>query len=112
LKGHSHIPCLLRRVNRIEESGLNTQQTSLFRPDLIGGTRPAHVLDFLSDRIAVRVGLRSMYQVLRVGFGIEMLNVPAIPNLSEVASPSINADATMTAQVPTAHNLETGAGLH
>jgi hypothetical protein len=115
LRGHQHIPCLLRRVNRIEESGLNTQQTSLFRPELMNSPRPAHVLDFLSNRVAVRVGLRSMYQVLRVGFGIEMLNVPAIPSFLEVASLSIGADATMTARVPAAQvtqNSEVETGFH
>lgn len=115
LKGHRNIPCLLRRANRVEESGLNTQQTSLFRPELMNSSRPAHVLDFLSDRVAVPASLRSMYQVLRVGFGIEMLNVPAIPSLSEVPVPSINAGAAMPAHVPTAQsaqNLEVGTGLH
>jgi hypothetical protein len=56
-----------------------------------------------------------MYQVLRVGFGIEMLNVPAIPNVPEIANPSISADATMAAAVSTAQvaqRLEAGTGPH
>lgn len=73
----THVPCVLRSINRIEESGLNLQ-TSLFRPDLLGSARPAQVVDFLNEDVAVSVGVRSMHQVLTVGIGIGMLQVPAV----------------------------------
>jgi hypothetical protein len=73
--GFTHVPCLLRSVARIEECGLNLQ-TSLLRPELLGGTRPAQVIDFFDDRVAVSVRLRSMYQVLRIGIAIEAIDVP------------------------------------
>jgi hypothetical protein len=76
--GFVRVPCLLRQINRIEESGLQVNQTSLFRPELINSLRPAQVADFLKDQVSVQVTLRSMYQVLRIGIGIETLTVPAI----------------------------------
>jgi hypothetical protein len=58
-KGYTHVPCLLCRASRVEESGLNLQQTSLLRPNLLGGPRPAQVIDFPDEAVAVPVSLRS-----------------------------------------------------
>jgi hypothetical protein len=77
LRGHTHVPCVLRRVGRLEETGLNLQ-TTLFRPDLINGPRPAQVVDFLEPRVAATLKMRSMNQVLRVGIGIDLIRVPAM----------------------------------
>lgn len=71
---------MLRAISRIEESGLNLQ-TSLFRPDLMGGARPAQVIDFLNDDVAVSVSVRSMHQVLTIAIGVGMLQVPAVSHL-------------------------------
>jgi len=80
LRGHTHVPCVLRRISRIEESGLNLQ-TTLLRPELLGGARPAQVVDFLNENVAVSVLMRSMHQVLTVGIGIGTLQVPAVSQL-------------------------------
>jgi len=86
LRGHSRVPCLLRRVSRLEECGLGIQ-TSMLRPELLDGPRPAQVIDFLNEGVAVPVALRSMYQVLRVAVGVEALDVPAVPTvLTQVGS--------------------------
>jgi hypothetical protein len=77
LRGHSSVPCVLRRVGRIEETGLNLQ-TTLFRPDLINGPRPAQVVDLLETRVASTLKMRSMNQVLRVGIGVDVIRVPAM----------------------------------
>lgn len=77
LRGYSSVPCVLRRVGRLEEAGLNLQ-TTLFRPDLVNGPRPAQVLDFLEPRVAATLKMRSMNQVLRVGIGVELIRVPAM----------------------------------
>jgi hypothetical protein len=77
-RGHARVPCLIRRVSRIEETGLNLQ-TTLFRPELLNGPRPAEVADFFDTRVAVPLKMRSMYHVLRIGIGIEAMTVPAIP---------------------------------
>lgn len=90
--GYAHVPCLLRHAGRLEESGLNMQQSSLFRPDLLNGLRPAQIIDFLDERVSVSVALRSMYQVLRVGIGVEMFDVPAIPPLSATRALDANLD--------------------
>jgi hypothetical protein len=90
LKGYTHVPCVLRRISRIEESGLNLQ-TSLFRPELFAGGRPAQVVDFLNENVAVSVLMRSMQQVLTVGIAIGMLHVPAVPQ----APPVAQADADL-----------------
>jgi hypothetical protein len=79
LRGYESVPCVLRSVNRIEETGLNLQ-TSLFRPDLFSGSRPGHVLDFLDDSVAVPLRMRSMYHTLRIGIGVELMRIPAIPD--------------------------------
>lgn len=83
LKGYTHVPCVLRRISRIEESGVNLQ-TSLFRPELFNGTRPAQVVDFLNEDVAVSVLMRSMHQVLTVAIGIGMLQVPAVSQFPPV----------------------------
>jgi hypothetical protein len=77
LRRHERVPCLLRKLSRIEESGLNLQ-TSLFRPELLNGVRPAQVIDFLDHTVAVPLKQRAMHNVLRVGIGVEMMQVPAI----------------------------------
>jgi hypothetical protein len=51
----------------------------MLRPELLNGPRPAQVIDFLNEGVAVPVALRSMYQVLRVAVGVEALDVPAVP---------------------------------
>ena len=79
LRGFESVPCVLRSVNRIEETGLNLQST-LFRPDLLSGQRPAQVLDFLDDKVAVPLRMRSMYHILRIGIGVEPIRIPAIPD--------------------------------
>jgi hypothetical protein len=68
------------------------QQSSLFRPDLLNGPRPALVIDFLNDGVAVSVALRSMYQVLRVGIGVEMFDVPAIPPRAAIGAVDASLD--------------------
>jgi hypothetical protein len=77
LKGFDSVPCVVRSLGRIEESGLNLQST-LFRPDLISGPRPALVVDFLNDAVVVPLKLRSMYHVLRIGIGVEPIVIPAV----------------------------------
>lgn len=77
LRGYTHVPCLLRQASRFEEA-LNVQQTSLLRPELLNGPRPAQVIDFLSESLAVPALLRSRSQVLRVGIGVEVFDVPAL----------------------------------
>jgi hypothetical protein len=84
LRGYTHSPCLLRRINRIEESGLNLQST-MFRPEVLGSSRPAQVIDFLNDDVAVPIAMRSMNQVLTIGIGIGMLQVPAISQSPPIA---------------------------
>jgi hypothetical protein len=79
LRGFESVPCVLRSVSRIEETGLNLQST-LFRPDLFSGNRPAQVLDFLDDKVAVPLRMRSMYHILRIGIGVEPIRIPAIPD--------------------------------
>jgi hypothetical protein len=77
LHGHASVPCLLRKVARVEETGVNLQ-TTLFRPDLIGGTRPAQVIDFFHEEVAIPLKMRSTHHVLRVAIGTEMMRVPAV----------------------------------
>jgi len=79
LRGFESVPCVLRSVSRIEETGLNLQST-LFRPDLFSGQRPAQVLDFLDDKVAVPLRMRSMYHILRIGIVVEPIRIPAIPD--------------------------------
>jgi len=52
LRGFEGTPCVLRNLSRIEEAGLDLR-TSLFRPELLSGPRPAHVLDFLNQGVSV-----------------------------------------------------------
>lgn len=85
-RGYTHVPCLLRRVGRIEEAGLNLQ-SSLFRPEVFAGARPAHVLDLMNPDVAVAGRMRSMSHVVRVGIGIESITIPAIPG-SHIPSPA------------------------
>lgn len=86
LRGFESVPCVLRSVGRIEETGLNLQST-IFRPDLLSGNRPAQVLDFLKDKVAVPLRMRSVYHVLRIGIGIESLRIPAIPDAGAALKP-------------------------
>lgn len=79
LKGFDTVPCVLRNVSRIEETGLNLQST-MFRPELMSGPRPAHVLDFLNEDLTVPLRMRSTYNVLRIGIGVEQMRVPAVPD--------------------------------
>ena len=76
--GFDRVPCLLMNIKRLEETGLQINQTTLFRPELINGVRPAQVLDFLNREVGVPAKLRAMYQVLRVGIGVETLTIPAV----------------------------------
>jgi hypothetical protein len=99
LKGYTHVPCVLRRINRVEESGLNLQ-TSLFRPELFNGARPAQVLDFLNDDVAVSISMRSMHQVLRIGVGVEVLQVPAVSQSSSVAQSFGGSSSAVRLVVP------------
>ena len=77
-RGFEKVPCVLRNASRIEETGLNLQST-MFRPELLSGPRPAQVLDFLNDTVAVPLKLRSMYHILRIGIAVEPIKIPAIP---------------------------------
>jgi hypothetical protein len=86
LQGFESVPCVLRNVSRIEEAGLNLQ-TSLFRPDLLSGQRPAQVLDFLNDKVAVPLRMRSIYHIMRIAVGVEAMRIPAIPNSSSAHKP-------------------------
>jgi len=76
-RGYSHVPCVWRRVHDLSETGLN-QQTSLFADQTFKGPRPAMVLDFLNDRVAVLLSMRSTYNVLRVSIGMDSFQVPAV----------------------------------
>ncbi len=60
--------------------------TSLFRPDLFFGPRPARVLDFLNDRIAVALTIRSMYQVLRIVLMSETFTIPPVMGVEPATS--------------------------
>jgi hypothetical protein len=106
LRGYTHAPCVLRAINRIEESGLNLQST-MFRPELLGGTRPAQVIDFLNERVAVPIAMRSMHQVLTIGIGIGMLQVPAVSQ-----SPPNGQGLTQTTMLAVSESsgIETGGG--
>jgi len=112
LRGHSHVPCLLRRASRIEECGLGIQ-TSMLRPELLNGPRPAQVIDFLNEGVAVPVALRSMYQVLRVAVGVEALDVPAVPAvLTQVgSSDELRGHSEPIGDVPASTQLHENANL-
>lgn len=84
--GFESTPCVLRNVNRIEETGLNLQST-MFRPELISGPRPAQVLDFLDPRVIVPLKMRSMYHALRIAIGVELMRIPAIPDAISASKP-------------------------
>jgi hypothetical protein len=99
LRGFDSVPCLLRNVSRMEETGLRLQ-TSLFRPELLSGSRPALVLDFLNEKVAVPLWMRSMYHILRIGIGVEPIQIPAIPS----AHPGYKLGTPR--QVPTAAGLK------
>lgn len=108
LQGLSKVPCLLRTVGRIEETGLNIQ-TSLFRPNLFFGERPAEGLDFFDSKVAAPLKMRSVHHVLRIGIGVEMIKVPAIPTFSStpksepiVPKPNVAALGPATAERPSA----------
>jgi hypothetical protein len=112
LKGYTHVPCVLRCISRIEESGLNLQ-TSLFRPELLGGARPAQVVDFLNEDVAVSVLMRSMHQVLTVGIGIGTMQVPAIsqlPPAAQVVGDVAQATMLMVPKTGDATGAEADAG--
>jgi hypothetical protein len=76
-RGYTHIPCLWRRIHDLAETGMN-QQTSLFIDQTFKGPRPAMVLDFLNEQIAVLLSMRSTYHVLRVSIGVDSFQVPAV----------------------------------
>lgn len=78
-RGFESTPCVLRNVSRAEETGLNLQST-MFRPELLAGLRPAQVLDFLDSGVAVPIKMRSMYHALRIAIGVELMRIPAIPD--------------------------------
>jgi hypothetical protein len=98
LKGFTHVPCVLRRISRVEEAGLNLQST-MFRPELLGGLRPAQVIDFLNEDVAVSIWMRSAHQVLTVSLGIGMLLVPAVTQ-SPVAESAGDLARTFTLVPP------------
>lgn len=77
-RGYKRVPCVFRVAGNIQEAGLNPQLTSMFRPDLLNSARPAQVVDFLNDAVAVPLKMRSLYQVLKVGVGVELSAVPAV----------------------------------
>jgi hypothetical protein len=77
LRGFDSTPCVLRSVSRLEDTGLNLQST-MFRPELMSGPRPAQVLDFLTSKVAVPLKMRSMYHILRIAVGVEPMRIPAI----------------------------------
>ena len=98
LRGFESVPCLLRNLGRIEESGLNLQST-MFRPELTSGPRPALVTDFLNDRVTVPLRLRSMYHILRIGIGVEPIVIPAVATSILQVGPSLGADIASAANL-------------
>jgi hypothetical protein len=76
-RGHRQIPCVWRKVHRLEEAGCN-MQSSMFGDPTFKGPRPARVLDFLDGRVAVPVVMPSTYQVIRVTALLEQFQVPAV----------------------------------
>lgn len=102
LRGFESVPCVLRNVGRIEEVGLDLR-TTLFRPELLSGPRPAQVLDFLDDQVAVPLKLRSMYHVLRIGIGVELIKIPAIQ------SPNFPNKYGVSQEITNPANLVSGA---
>jgi hypothetical protein len=105
LRGFESVPCVLRNVGRIEEVGLDLR-TSLFRPELLSGPRPAQVLDFLDDQVAVPLKLRSMYHTLRIGIGVEQIKIPAIQ------SPNFPSKHGVPQVFTNPSNFLSGAGDH
>lgn len=77
-RGFRQVPCVWRSISRIEESGLNLQGTTLFRPELFNSARPAQVVDFLNERVAVPLKMRSMYQVMRIALMLDVGNIPSV----------------------------------
>jgi hypothetical protein len=108
LKGYTHVPCVLRRVSRVEETGLNLQ-SSLFRPDLFGGPRPAQVTDFLNEDVAIAISMRSAQQVLTVTLSVGVLQVPTVTPPPSVAEPGGDLSAAITL-VPPELGGSVGAG--
>jgi hypothetical protein len=98
LRGFESVPCVVRNLGRIEESGLNLQST-LFRPELMSGPRPALVKDFLSDRIAIPLKMRSVYHIIRIAVGVEPILIPA------VAAPSQRQTGSAPVPVPLVADL-------
>jgi hypothetical protein len=77
-RGYNSIPCIWRRAHNLMEAGFDPRSTSLFADQTFNSPRPAMVLDFLNDLIAVPLIMRSQYQVLRVSINAEMFQTPAV----------------------------------
>jgi hypothetical protein len=105
LSGHTHVPCLLRKVGRIEESGIAVQ-TSLLRPELLAGPRPAEVADFLNPKVATNLKMRSTEHVLRVAIAVEQIRIPAI------SDPTLDTERTAEESFRNPSPLQGGPGEH
>jgi hypothetical protein len=77
-QGHMRTPCVWRRVHQLAETGLNPQQTTLYADQTFNGRRPAMVLDFLDEQVAVLLSMRATHNVLRVSIGVEGFQAPAV----------------------------------
>src|SRR5713226_3748750 len=77
--GYSHCLCVIRQVNDLKETGLEIQQTTLFRDAMFKSVRPALVTDFLNPLTAAPLRVRAMYQALQIAFTVGMITVPALP---------------------------------
>lgn len=76
--GYGHCYCLVRDVNVLSETGLNTQ-SSMFRDAIFKSARPALVTDFVNPITAATLYIRSMYQILQVVINVGTMTVPALP---------------------------------
>jgi hypothetical protein len=75
--GLTHVPCIWRPMNRLQEAGIAVEQTTLFLPQTFDGPRPALLVDFLNEAVASPVLVRSMDSILRVNFTVDRFLSPA-----------------------------------
>ncbi len=106
--GLTRVPCIYRSASRLEEAGFNPLLTSLFRPDLFDGPRPARVLDFLNNNIAVPLKIRSMYQVLRIVVIVEPFTIPSVLGAEAAITQKPELRDTQAAPQPIEENSRLG----
>ena len=77
--GFTRVPCVVRTVHSLEETGIARGSISLFSSHIFEGPRPALVKDFLDPNVAVPINMRSTYQILQVTVSSGATTVPALP---------------------------------